>query len=121
MPFVKLVVSMTLILSGANARGQELSGHELRRQLLSDEQLVANPKQPTIALLSDAQAAMGYVRGVSDALAIGLPSCQPLNASPGQKMAIIRKFMHEHPESWSEPAVAVVLTALKSAFGCNAK
>ena len=121
MSYVRLVIASVLVVAGTGANGQELSSHELRRQLLSDEQLVANPKQPTIALLSDAQAAMGYVRGVSDALAIGLPSCQPLNASPGQKMAIVRKFLQEHPENWSEPAVTIVLTALKSAFGCNTK
>ena len=115
------LIVLTALLSHQSAQAQVLMGRELRVQVEAAQQIAANPKQGTISMLSQAQAGMGFVQGVSDSLAIALPACQPANASPGQKVAIVAKFMRERPETWSEPAVAIVLTALKEAFGCTPK
>jgi hypothetical protein len=62
---------------------------------------------------------MGYVRGVSDTLTVVMPKCVPSSASPGQKMAIVRKFLDEHPELWDLAGASLVVVALKTAFSCE--
>jgi hypothetical protein len=36
--------------------------------------------------------------------------------TPGQIFAIVAKYLNNHPEKWNEPAVILVVEAIKEAF-----
>lgn len=98
---------------------QEVSGNELRKLLRADEIIAADQSKVTIELLTDANNAMGYIRGVSDTLAQVIPKCVPGNSTPGQKLVIVRKFLDEHPELWHLSGASIAVVALRTAFSCG--
>lgn len=60
----------------------------------------------------------GYVAGVHDALD-GVVFCSPGTARAGQLMAVVQKYVKEHPERWDNDANYLVVAALKDAFPCK--
>ena len=63
----------------------------------------------------------GYVMGVTDLLLWVNPNvklCAPSEATGGQVVAIVRKFLKEHPEMLHEDADFLVMSALLEAFRC---
>ena len=63
----------------------------------------------------------GYVMGVTDLLLwvnTNLKLCAPSEATGGQVVAIVRKFLKEHPEMLHEDADFLVMSALQEAFPC---
>lgn len=113
-----LVIVGSLCLLAQNVVAQEFPAEELRGGLAADERITKTPERATPALIGSASVAMGYIRGVSDALSIS-KACIPQNASPGQKMAIVHKYLNNHPEMWNRPAFDVVAFALTEAFPCK--
>jgi hypothetical protein len=66
---------------------------------------------------SAANAYRSYVAGVFDAIVSTL--CITKNISLGQTIAIVAKYLKEHPENWGNPAFEQVRSALLHAFPCN--
>ncbi|MEV4782112.1 Rap1a/Tai family immunity protein [Burkholderia sp. LMU1-1-1.1] len=60
----------------------------------------------------------GYVMGVHDALD-GIVFCSPNNAKAGQILAVVKKYLQQHPELWSKEASLLAASALKEAFACK--
>jgi hypothetical protein len=60
---------------------------------------------------------MGYVLAVFDSMSQEL--CPSANVTVGQVLAVVAKFLNEHPEEWSRPAYQLVAGALRSAFPCR--
>ena len=116
----KTYVAFALCLFASSSFAQLMLGTELRQALLAEERLqsVSVPDHTTISLLAAANKATAYVRGVADSLWLSGP-CVPPDATPGQLVAIVRKYINENPQFWNEPAVAIVRTALREAFQCN--
>jgi hypothetical protein len=113
------IALLTLSLCTA-VSAQEFTGQELRKGLIADETLVRDRSRATLDLLTEAQATMSFIRGVSDTYAL-LGNCMPANTSPGQKMNAVRKYMDEHPEQWQESAVVIVINAFKAKIVCPRK
>lgn len=57
---------------------------------------------------------MGYVLGVCE----GTPYMHnfPDGVASGQILAVVSKYLKNHPEKWDEPAVGLVVEALQEAF-----
>lgn len=60
----------------------------------------------------------GYVMGVHDSLD-GVVFCTPDNAKAGQILAVVKKYLQQHPELWSKGADLLAAAALKDAFPCK--
>ena len=64
----------------------------------------------------------GYVMGVTDLLIWVNPNvkpCAPSEVTGGQVVAIVRKYLKEHPEKLHEDADFLVMWALQEAFPCS--
>lgn len=61
---------------------------------------------------------LGYVAGVVDATDTIL-FCLPSGVTAGQSVAIVKKYVKEHPEHWNSSGSAIVATALSGAFPCS--
>jgi hypothetical protein len=59
----------------------------------------------------------GFVIGVADVIDDMI--CSPANAQSGQYLAVVQKYLKNHPEQWSYPAYQLVLKALVEAFPCR--
>ena len=62
-----------------------------------------------------------YVMGVSDALIAVKPNlfCAPLGMTVDQEVAVVVKYLRDHPETWHYSAPSEVGVALKKAFPCK--
>lgn len=64
---------------------------------------------------------LGYVAGFQTAAGaiVPKPICTPAGAEPAQLVAVVSKWVKDHPERWHEPFGNCVLSALASAFPCE--
>ena len=61
-----------------------------------------------------------YILGVADALQVDRMTCRPPSeAATIQTLAIVRRYIREHPENWGWSPVALVKVPLMEAFPCN--
>jgi len=68
----------------------------------------------------DAGIALGYVIGVADTIS-GTSYCVPPKAPANQLLAVVYKYLQEHPAEWSMSGDQVVAAALSQAFPCPKK
>ncbi|MBX9620308.1 MAG: hypothetical protein K2X76_10445 [Sphingomonas sp.] len=62
---------------------------------------------------------VSYVLGVADALQLERRTCRPYSdAGTLQTVAIVRRYISEHPENWGWHASALVREPLLKAFPC---
>jgi Ssp1 endopeptidase immunity protein Rap1a len=66
--------------------------------------------------------ALGYIQGVVNSMEV-LYSNQPLSCSAdgvtvGQMVDVVKRYLHNHPETRHEPAVILIATAAREAFPC---
>ena len=66
---------------------------------------------------------LGYVMGVSDALQMaGLKLnvfCAPSSVTAHQELAVVVKYLRDHPETWHYSAASDIGVALAMAFPCK--
>lgn len=83
---------------------------------------------PSNVLINDCAANRGmvldlcgsYVLGVADALQITGQTCRPhSDIGTAQTLAVVRKFLADHPEHWNKSAAWLVKTPLVEAFPCS--
>src|SRR6516164_4411237 len=69
----------------------------------------------------DYSLCLGYVMGVSDALNATKPNffCAPPNIKAIQELAVVVKYLRDHPETWHYSAWTDVGVALAMAFPCK--
>jgi hypothetical protein len=61
-----------------------------------------------------------YILGVADSLQRERVTCRPhSSAATSQTVAIVRRYIEEHPEAWGQPAVELVRAPLVAAFPCG--
>ena len=60
----------------------------------------------------------GYVAGISDSYFSG-SKCTDQNIKLAQPLAIVTKYLNDHPEKLSLPAATLVKAALREAFPCG--
>jgi Rap1a immunity proteins len=67
-----------------------------------------------------ASAFTGYVRGVEDAMN-GFRFCISAKATSKEQVALITKYVKEHPEELHNSATTLIVQALQPAFPCSAQ
>ena len=69
----------------------------------------------------DYSLCLGYVMGVSDALNATKPNffCAPPNIKATQELAVVVKYLRDHPETWHYSAWTDIGVALALAFPCK--
>jgi hypothetical protein len=90
------------------------SGQKLKLALDEREKWMADLKANEI----EAATSGGYVIGVADALS-GIRFCPPDRLSQGQVIAVVHKWLKEHPEFWNVTASDLVGEALGDSFPCR--
>jgi hypothetical protein len=61
----------------------------------------------------------GYILGTADALQISHLTCRPhSDVATLQTVAVVRRYILDHPEQWHEHAATIVYAALVRAFPC---
>lgn len=61
----------------------------------------------------------GYILGIADALQLARVTCRPSSdAATIQTVAIVRRYIDEHPERWGEHSSLIVRESLMAAFPC---
>jgi hypothetical protein len=120
-----LAITATLISSlnvtvQAQADAVSGSGHRLVVQCASALRYMDDPKiDPKMNFTAWEQAGFGYclglVRGVTETL-IHLKQIDAPNATQGQGVRLVQKYLHDHPEELANPDVVLVFRALTEAF-----
>ena len=114
-----LLCGLALCLATTTARaGFNIDGNKLQRYLAAYDRLEAN--QGTFNDTGDSAMAIGYIAGVSDAFQ-GALLCPPPTVDITQEIAIVEKYLREHPEERDQRAILIISKALVSAFPCKHK
>lgn len=66
----------------------------------------------------DEAVCFGYSVGVAESLN-GDDFCIPKGAKAGQAQDVVTKYLRDHPETRHQPAIDLVVKALKAAFPCQ--
>jgi hypothetical protein len=68
--------------------------------------------------LSQTSAYIGYILGVCDGFGFGRSGIidVPVDATGRQIVAVVTKYLKDHPERWNTSAASLVIEALKEAF-----
>ena len=62
--------------------------------------------------------ALGYVQALSDIIVVQGGACPATSYRTAQTMAVVSKFLFDHPDQWNQPAYLLVGEALHDAFPC---
>lgn len=86
--------------------------------------------QTNSSILGDSLACKSYLLGVVSGISMGLVLyphtfgnsvgiCAPDHATLGELIAVIKKYVGDHPEQWHQSSVDIVGLSLISAFPCQ--
>lgn len=64
-------------------------------------------------------ACSAYILGVSDGLALQGAFCAPLSNTASDHVAIVRKYLDQHPAELDKQAATLIKGALAKAFPCK--
>jgi hypothetical protein len=70
--------------------------------------------------LTDAAIALGYIGGVADTIDSTV-ACIPAHVTRAQELAIVVKYLNDHPDQWQIGSSVIIERALKASFPCPAK
>jgi len=121
---MKMLKSLALLLSlvvlpafGQEAGGPFQDGATLHAQLV---EFVTRNSQSSVQDQFTSFTGAGYVVGVADALN-GAIFCVPSGVTKGEVIAVVLKFLNDHPADWHYPAAQDVAVALHLSYPCAAK
>jgi Rap1a immunity proteins len=61
----------------------------------------------------------GYIEAHAEALGLEGKVCLTTDNKPDQLIAVVKKYLADHPELWDKPALWLVRDALVQAFPCS--
>lgn len=61
---------------------------------------------------------LGFIGGVYDACDGAFFCAGPSDPTQGEIVSAVSKYLKDHPERWNEPAVVLIVDALKAAYPC---
>lgn len=114
---MKLFIVLLLLFYPLFSDAQEITGNNLNEWIAGDER--ANLSNPKTTDYMSSSLLQGYVRGVLDSTS-GL-TCIPSGVTLGQSMAVVKKYLRDHPENWNWKASWIVSVAIMEAFPCPKK
>jgi len=99
--FMSCLVAL-LLLSSAQARADYFSGNDLRKFL--DADATAHSHQDhSMQVAHWSGVARGYIAGVQDAYNGWGRFCVPPDAALDQAVALVARYLTEHPDKWHLP------------------
>ncbi|MCG6533887.1 MAG: hypothetical protein L7F78_04190 [Syntrophales bacterium LBB04] len=110
--FILMILALAQTQSLASGTAYYLSGYKLVELMRADEKV--DTGSATGADTYESGRYCGYILGVCDAMARAYDA--PNNANVGQIVAVVTKYVRDHPEKWNEPAADLVIKALQEAF-----
>jgi hypothetical protein len=96
-----------------------MKGIDLQRISEADEKITSG--KINIETASDSSEFMGYVIGFFDAAIVFGALCPQMEATRGQLMAIVIKYIKNNPERWNKAGADLVIDALMPVFSCKQK
>jgi len=108
---IVLILILTLSLQ-ANFK----SGNDLVKNKVEYEK----PENSKTISYYEVASYVNYIFGVHDSLE-GVLICTPSNVTGRQIIAIVGKYIDNHPEKWNQPAQYLVVPPLMNAFPCKKK
>jgi hypothetical protein len=61
----------------------------------------------------------GYIEAHAEELGLAGKVCLTTDNKPDQLIAVVKKYLADHPELWDKPAMWLVRDALAQAFPCS--
>jgi hypothetical protein len=113
------VIALLLWLCTSPAIAYFYTGNELKAKL--DAYNRAGGPNATGVDFQEGQNAMGYITGVYDALSATSLCTQGQSVTVAQTVAIVSRYVRDHPEQWGRSAYVMVVSALVDAFPCARK
>lgn len=114
-----MLAAMMGMVIGVAVPGQYYDGQDLHELWEASKRRVAGVPDAG-ADKFDKSYLSGYVIGTADAMA-GINLFCPGSAKAGQLVAVVGKYLDDHPEEWNKAGSYLVAVALKEAFPCGKK
>ena len=112
-----MIIALVLVLITVPAHAEFffLSGYELATYMKAYQGTERNDPNAKIA---EANAFVGYVTGVFETLS-GLRRICTKGTSTSHIVSVVAKYLEDHPERSSEPAIYSTAEALEKEFACK--
>lgn len=117
-----IVIVLCLVPLAALFARESADGHHLHSEWKAYERVQGNGA-PDKADIATSGVYMGYVRGICDTLTnvdalsgVSRPFEIPPAVSMAKVYAVVGKYLDDHPELWSSPAIWLVMQALENAY-----
>ncbi|HEY2397071.1 MAG TPA: Rap1a/Tai family immunity protein [Rudaea sp.] len=107
---LNIIATMGILLAAVDPATELNDGQSLLRWL---EEKPETPDHIVIA-----GAAMGFVAGVASTMQLMKIICPPAGTTRGQNIAIVVKYLKEHPKSWRLSSTFLTMQALDEAWAC---
>lgn len=116
----------TLILAasvciGTAAHAYFLIGSTLYPMSIAHDKASAMDRSITVDELDEAFQFAGYVIGTTDELVSIGAFCPTPEITEGQLLAMVSKYLKDHPDQWAMSASDLVYMALSPLLGCKSK
>lgn len=115
----KIVVSVILaavVLVSAQAQNASLSGQSLHDKWISYQRVSASNPNLDQSEVLNAGFYLGFVYGASTVAALDGWFNMPDGWAVGQSLAVVGRYLDQHPEEWNEQATTLVIKALALAW-----
>ena len=112
----KIFCALLFFVASSGAFAQFMTGNDLARLSKANDRFDQRKYSETDTLASSQY--FGYIEGVFDAMRHQFP-CIPAGFVAGQLVAVVTKYLNEHPEEWSFSGNYLVSKAVKNAFPCG--
>lgn len=119
MRWIALFLCFSIALPAHAGVQQEWTGRTLR-DLFAAKERIEQSQQETgdVAKLG---ILIGYSAAWSEALAVNGLVCFPESARMDDAIAALSKYVGDHPDQWTEPALVIVGRAWTEAYPCKRK
>ncbi|GAA0704587.1 Rap1a/Tai family immunity protein [Dokdonella soli] len=117
-PLLLLSGALLTACAAAHASSSYVSAYDLHSQWQAEQRLASSTASTADGI--DANRYTAYVSGVVDALD-GASICIPDGVKLGQLVAMVGKYLDDHPDQWNQAASTQVLLSLWPRFPCAKK
>jgi len=112
--FVSLFLLMVLVPVHGQAQAGFVDGNEFIQVMRAYEQSEREGGGKNSEVTFGEGYYLGYVTGVREASAFLFDI--PSGVTAGQLAHVVAKYLKEHPKRWAEPALVLVIDAIREAF-----
>ena len=115
---IRTLVGLGIFLSASLASAEFIDGQKLKEMLDAGTRIDRGDVRS--GDYQDAARANGYVLGVVDTVSF-IFICPHDGVKAGQLTAMVKKYLEENPDKWSQSGDKIVINALNPTFPCQKK